>query len=175
MKIGDILITPEQIETRVKALAAEISRDYQTVEQPLIFVGMLKGAFIFMADLVRHITVPTQMDFLILSSYGDATKSSGVVRMLYDLQVDIVNRDVILVEDIVDTGLTLHYISRELELRSPKTLKICSLLSKDECRKIDIEPDYVGFSVPDRFVVGYGLDYAQQYRNLPYIGVLEED
>lgn len=174
MRLGEIVFTEEQIQKRVRELAEQISKDYNESES-IIFVGLLKGAFIFMADLIRHISLPCETDFLILSSYGNETKSSGVVRMLYDLQASITNRHVILIEDIVDTGLTLHYIMQELELRNPKSLKICSFLSKDESRKVKINVDYFGFSVPNKFIVGYGLDYAQRYRNLPHIYTLIED
>lgn len=161
------LIEEEKIKKRVFELAKEIQKDYEG-KRPL-FIGILKGAFIFLADLVRHIDLDIEIDFLAVSSYGKFTESTGEVEILKDLQLPIKDRDVIIVEDIVDTGLTLKYIKNLLSSRGPKSIKICALLDKKERREVDIDVDYVGFSVPDKFLVGYGLDVAEKYRNLPYI------
>jgi len=171
MKIVETLISQEDIQKRVQGIAKVISAEYSDANP--IFVGLLKGSFIFMADLVRSLTIPCEIDFMVPSSYGNSTKSSGVVRLLYDIEVDISGRDVILVEDIVDTGLTLNFIKKELSLRNPKSVKVCALLEKGDAKMCEVEVDYLGFSIPDKFVVGYGLDYAQQYRNLPSISILE--
>ena len=136
---------------------------------------MLKGAVFFMADLMRHLTVPCEVDFMAISSYGDATDSSGVVRILKDLDINIEGRHVLVVEDIIDSGLTLSYLIRNLESREPATLEVCALLTKPARREIDVPVRYVGFEIPNEFVVGYGLDFAERYRNLPYVGVLDED
>ena len=163
----DILITQVQIEQRVAELAKEIANDLGD-SNPLIIV-VLKGAFVFASDLVRLFDFPFEMDFIAISSYGDATKSSGVVKLLKDLDKPIEGRTVLLVEDIVDTGLTLHYLLDMLQLRNPKYIEVSTFLSKPSRREYPVELRYVGFEVPDRFVVGYGLDYQQQYRGLPYV------
>jgi hypoxanthine phosphoribosyltransferase len=167
-----VLISTEEINRRVRELAAQISADYAG-KTPLL-VGILKGSWIFLADLVRQLTVPVYIDFLTVSSYGMSTRSSGVVKIVMDLKCPLEGRDVLLVEDILDSGLTLKYIMKHLELRRPKSLKLCVLMDKPARRRVEIKPDYLGFTVPDRFVVGYGADYAEGYRQLPFIGFLEE-
>lgn len=168
--VVEILLTEEQIQARVRELGQEISRDYQGRRVHL--VGILKGAVIFLADLVRHLSVDLEVDFMAVSSYGKGSSSSGAVQILKDLDRPIEGQHVLIVEDIVDTGLTLRYLMENLKARNPASLKICALLDKPDRRKVEIEADYVGFRIPDRFVVGYGLDYAECYRGLPYIGVL---
>ncbi len=162
----------EDIDRRVSELAEQISRDYAGKE-PLV-IGILKGSWVFLADLVRRLAVPVIIDFMTVSSYGASTKSSGVVKIVLDLKCPLENRDVLLVEDILDTGLTLSYLIRHLQLRKPRSLKLCVLMDKPERRKVQITPDYVGFVVPDRFVVGYGADFGERFRNLPYIGYVEK-
>ncbi|KJS85552.1 MAG: hypoxanthine phosphoribosyltransferase [Peptococcaceae bacterium BICA1-8] len=169
--ISKILITEEDIKDKVKELGAMITRDYQGKD--LLVICILKGAMVFMSDLVREIKVPLDIDTMVVTSYGSSTKSSGVVRILKDLDESVENRDLLIVEDIVDTGLTLKYLMDNIFSRGPKSVKICSFLDKPERRKVDIAPDYKGYSIPDEFVVGYGLDYAEKYRNLPYVGVLD--
>jgi len=168
-----VLLTEEQIQERVAELGARISDDYR--DDPPILVNVLKGGVVFLADLIRATTIPVEIDFMEVSSYGDGTESSGVVRILEDLSLSITDRHVVIVEDIIDTGLTLHYIIENLETRHPKTIKICTLLDRRGRREIDLKLDYVGFVVPDKFVIGYGLDLAQRYRNLPHIAVLEDE
>lgn len=169
--LGEVLVTAEDLKRRVGELGAEISRDYAA--RPLLLVGVLKGAVFFLSDLMRYIDVPVEVDFMAVASYGSATDSSGVVRILKDLDASIEGRDVLIVEDIVDSGLTLQYLLRNLGSRNPRTLEVCALLTKPERRKVDLPTRYVGFEIPDRFVVGYGLDYAERYRNLPYVAALE--
>jgi hypoxanthine phosphoribosyltransferase len=171
--VGEILIDEEALQSRITELGAEISADYEG--RDLLLVGVLKGAVFFMADLMRRLTVPCEIDFMAISSYGAATNSSGVVRILKDLDINIADRDVLVVEDIVDSGLTLSYLRRTLLARKPATLEICALLTKPERREIDVPLRYVGFEIPNRFVIGYGLDFAERYRNLRYIGVLHPD
>jgi hypoxanthine phosphoribosyltransferase len=171
--VGEILIDEERLQTRIHELGAEISSDYAGRE--LLLVGVLKGAVFFMADLMRSITVPCEIDFMAISSYGASTDSSGVVRILKDLDINIENRHVVVVEDIVDSGLTLSYLVRNLESRGPASLEVCALLTKPGRREIEVEVGYVGFEIPNKFVIGYGLDFAERYRNLPYVGVLHED
>lgn len=166
-----ILLSAEEIRAQVAELGRKISEDYQGKE--LVVVGILKGAAIFCADLLRQITVPVAIDFMAVSSYGASTKSSGVMRILKDLDESIEGKHVLLVEDIVDTGLTLNYLREYLEGRNPASLRVCVLLDKPSRRKTDITVEYRGFEIPDEFVVGYGLDYAEKYRNLPYISVLK--
>ncbi len=172
--VDHILIGQERLKARVAELAAEISRDYADV-QGLLLVCVLKGAVVFLADISRLLTVPHAMDFMAVSSYGASTKSSGVVRILMDLETSILDRHVLIVEDIIDSGRTLDYILRNLETRGPASLKICTLLDKKARREIPIAVDYVGFEIPDEFVVGYGLDFGELYRNLPFIGVLKPE
>lgn len=170
----NVLLDAERIQSRVKELAAEIERDYPEGEE-IHLVGVLKGGFIFMADLVRAMSHRVSLDFIAVSSYAKSTKSSGEVRMLKDLDSGLQGRHIIIVEDIVDTGLTLTYLQEILRARSPKTLRTACLLSKPSRRQVDVAVEYIGFTIEDRFVVGYGLDYAEQYRNLPYIAVLDGD
>jgi len=165
-----ILFTEEQLKSRVAELGRQISQDYAGKE--ILTVGILKGAMIFLTDLVRKITVPTFFDFVAVSSYGSSTKSSGVVRILKDLDRSIKDRHVLIVEDIIDTGLTLNYLYDNLKFREPASIKICSLLDKPSRRIVPVDMHYCGFSIPDEFVVGYGLDYNERYRNLPYIMIL---
>ena len=169
--VGEVLIEEDDRCRRgIAELAAEISADYEG--RDLLLVGVLKGAVFFMADLMRRLTVPCEIDFMAISSYGAATDSSGVVvRILKDLDLNISGRDVLVVEDIVDSGLTLSYLMRSLRARKPASLEICALLTKPERREIDVPVRYVGFEIPNKFVIGYGLDFAERYRNLPYIGV----
>ncbi len=170
--IGDILVPEEDLARRVHELADEVSRDY--ADKDLLLIGVLKGAVFFLSDLMRHLTVPCEVDFMAVASYGSATKSSGVVRILKDLDAVIEGRDVLIVEDIVDSGLTLQYLLRNLAGRNPRTLEVCALLIKPERQKVQLDTRYVGFEIPDRFVVGYGLDHAERYRNLPYVAALKE-
>lgn len=162
----------EDLKRRVLELAAEVSRDYEGKD--LVLIGVLKGAVFFLSDLMRQLDVPCEVDFMAVASYGSATKSSGVVRILKDLDAVIEGRDVLIVEDIVDSGLTLQYLLRNLGSRNPRTLEVCALLVKPERRKVDLPTRYVGFEIADRFVVGYGLDYAERYRNLPFVAALEK-
>ena len=171
--IEEILIPENQIQKKVEQLGEQISRDYQGKE--LFCIGVLRGAIIFLADLARFIKVPMIIDFISISSYGISTESSGVVRILKDLDENIENKDVLIVEDIIDTGLTLDYLLRMLKSRKPASLKVCTLLNKKERKKIDVPIDYCGFDIPDKFVVGYGLDYNGLYRNIPYILVLKSE
>lgn len=166
-----VLIGHDELAARVAALSEEIRRDFPAGQ--VHFICVLKGAVLFLADLIRAMNTKVTIDFLAVSSYGGGTTSSGEVRLIKDLDFGLEGRDVIIVEDIVDTGLTLHYLQEILQARGPRTLKTACLLSKPSRRKIDVTVDYVGFTIEDRFVVGYGLDYAEQYRNLPYIGIIE--
>jgi hypoxanthine phosphoribosyltransferase len=172
-EIEETLLTEEQIRSKVCELAARITEDYAD-RAPLLLVGILKGAFIFLADLAREIGIPIEFDFMALSSYGSSTKTSGVVRIMKDLDVEIKGKHVLIVEDIVDTGLTLSYLQRNLAARGAASVEICALLNKRGRDKVDIPVKYEGFSIPNVFVVGYGLDHAERYRNLPYIAVLEK-
>src|SRR6476619_3705747 len=172
--IDKILITSEQIQTRILELGAQITRDYTPLGD-LLLVGVLKGCVMFMVDLARAIPIPLALDFIATSSYGHSTESSGVVRVLKDLDTDIAGRHVLLVEDIIDSGLTLEYLRSQLLRRNPASLRICALLNKPDRRRSDISLHYLGFEIPNEFVVGYGLDYNERYRNLPYIGVLKEE
>lgn len=170
-EIGEVLIAEADIQAKVRELAEMISRDYHGRE--LLLVGILKGAFMFLADLCRYLTIPVTFDFIIVSSYGSSTKSCGVVRILKDLDTDIKERDVLIVEDIVDSGLTLNYILRNFRVRQPASLQVCTLLEKPEAARTSLDIRYLGFSIPSEFVVGYGLDYAEKYRNLRDIAVLK--
>jgi hypoxanthine phosphoribosyltransferase len=171
--VGEILIGEEELQARIRELGAAISADYQGKE--LLLVGVLKGAVFFMADLMRAISVSCEIDFMAISSYGASTDSSGVVRILKDLDLNIDGRHVLVVEDIIDSGLTLSYLLRNLESREPASLEICALLTKPARREIDVPVRYIGFEIPNRFVIGYGLDFAERYRNLPYVGVLRDE
>jgi hypoxanthine phosphoribosyltransferase len=169
--IEEVLVSSEQIQNRLREIAAEVDRDY--ADRQVLLVGVLKGAFIVMADLARYLTVPVEFDFMAVSSYGSATQTSGVVRILKDLDLDIAGRNVLVVEDIVDSGLTLNYLLRNLRARGPASLEIMTLLSKPDQIRVDLPIRYHGFAVPNVFVVGYGLDYAERYRHLPYVGTLK--
>jgi hypoxanthine phosphoribosyltransferase len=171
--VGEVLIEEDRLQARIRELGRELSSDYAGRE--LLLVGVLKGAVFFMADLMRSVTVPCEIDFMAISSYGASTDSSGVVRILKDLDINIEGRHVLVVEDIIDSGLTLSYLLRNLESREPATLEICALLTKPDRREIDVPVRYVGFEIPNKFVIGYGLDFAERYRNLPYVGVLHPD
>jgi len=172
--IEQMLISEEQIKEKIKLLGEKISNDYKDSDN-LLLVGVLKGAVVFMADLIRHIDIPLHIDFMAVSSYGSSTESSGVVRILKDLDETVEGKDLLVVEDIIDSGLTLSYMCNILKSRKPNSLKICALLDKPSRRKIDLNVDYLGFEIPDYFVVGYGLDYAGKYRNLPDICVLKPE
>lgn len=171
--VKKILVTTEEIEAKVKELGEQITEDYKGKE--LILVGILKGAVIFMGDLARNIHIPVEMDFMAVSSYGSSSTSTGVVRLLKDLDCSIEGKHVLIVEDIIDTGLTLSYLIDNLKKRGPKSVKACTLLDKPDRRKTEVPVAYRGFVIPDEFVVGYGIDYAQKYRNLPYVAALKEE
>ncbi|NLK35015.1 MAG: hypoxanthine phosphoribosyltransferase [Gracilibacteraceae bacterium] len=171
--IKSIMISEEEIAKRVKELGKQLTEDYRGKE--LLIVGILKGCMLFLSDLVRAIELPLTMDFMVVSSYGTTTKSSGVVRIIKDLEREIEGKDVLIVEDIVDTGLTLSYLVENFKSRNPKSVRICSLLDKPDRRKAQVDIEYVGFKIPDEFVVGYGLDYGENYRNLPFVCVLKPE
>jgi hypoxanthine phosphoribosyltransferase len=171
--VGEILIDADSLRARIAELGVEVSEHY--AGQDLLLIGVLKGAVFFMADLMRHLTVPCEVDFMAISSYGAQTDSSGVVRILKDLDINIEGRNVLVVEDIIDSGLTLSYLMRNLESREPASLEVCALLTKPARREIDVPVRWIGFEIPNRFVIGYGLDFAERYRNLPYVGVLSDD
>ena len=171
--VGEILIEEDALQARITEVGQEVSKAYEG--RDLLLVGVLKGAVFFMADLMRELTVPCEIDFMAISSYGAATDSSGVVRILKDLDVNIAGRDVLVVEDIIDSGLTLSYLMRSLRARKPASLEICALLTKPDRREIDVPVKFVGFEIPNKFVIGYGLDFAERYRNLPYVAVLHPD
>ena len=168
-----ILISEEEIAKRVKELGKQLAEDYKGKE--LLVVGILKGCMLFLSDLVRTIDLPLTLDFMVVSSYGATTKSSGVVRIVKDLEREIEGKDVLIVEDIVDTGLTLSYLVENFKARNPKSVKVCSLLDKPDRRKAQVDIQYIGFKIPDEFVVGYGLDYGENYRNLPFVCVLKPE
>ena len=168
-----VLLSEEEVDARIRQIAAKISKDYAGKEIHMICV--LKGGVFFTCELAKRITVPVSLDFMSVSSYGDDTKSSGVVKIVKDLDQDLSGKDVLIVEDILDTGVTLSHLVPMLKLRRPNSVRLCTILSKPSRRKVDIEPDYCGFEVPDEFVVGYGLDYDEKYRNLPYVGVLKPE
>jgi hypoxanthine phosphoribosyltransferase len=171
--IGQILVQRDELAHRVRQLGEEITEDYKGKE--LFLIGVLKGAVFFLSDLMRHVDVPCQVDFMAVSSYGSQTESSGVVRILKDLDAPIEGRHVLIVEDIVDSGLTLSYLLRTLKARGPESLEVCALLTKPERRKVELPIRYTGFEIPNRFAIGYGLDHAEQYRNLPYVAALADD
>ncbi|HSH34630.1 hypoxanthine phosphoribosyltransferase [Schnuerera sp.] len=171
--IKEILLTEEQIEVKVKELGKQITKDYQG--KNLMLVGILKGAVIFMAELAKNIDMPVLMDFMAVSSYGKSSTSTGIVRIIKDLDCSIEDKDILIVEDIIDTGLTLSYLTDNLKKRGAKSVKIVTLLDKPDRRKADVPVDYTGFTIPDEFVVGFGLDYAEKYRNLPYVAALKEE
>ena len=169
-EIGEILVQADQLKHRIKELGEQISRDYE--DKDLLLVGVLKGAVFFLSDLMRHISIPCEVDFMAVASYGSATDSSGVVRILKDLDAAIEDRHVLIVEDIVDSGLTLQYLLRNLRARGPASVEVCALLTKPERRKIDLNARYVGFEIPNKFAIGYGLDHGERFRNLPYVAAL---
>ena len=171
--IAEVLFTERQLADIVKEMGARISRDYEG--KNLVMVSVLKGSLIFMADLMREITIPCSIDFLSVSSYGSGTTTTGDVRILKDLDATLEGKDLLVVEDILDSGVTLSFLLKNLSARHPQSIRLCTLLDKPERRRVDIHPDYVGAQVPDKFIVGYGLDYAEKYRNLPYIGVLKPE
>src|SRR5688500_16416153 len=171
--IGEILVQPDDLRRKVADLGAQISKDYEG--RDLLLVGVLKGAVFFLSDLMREITVPCEVDFMAVASYGSATDSSGVVRILKDLDASIEGRNVLIIEDIVDSGLTLQYLLRNLRARGPASVEVCALLTKPERRKIELEARYVGFEIPDKFAIGYGLDHGERYRNLPYVAALQHN
>jgi len=171
--VGEILIEQDVLQARIAELGAEVSREYEG--RDLLLIGVLKGAVFFMADLMRELSIPCEIDFMAISSYGAGTDSSGVVRILKDLDINIAGRDVLVVEDIIDSGLTLSYLMRSLSARKPASLEICALLTKPGRREVDVPVKFVGFEIPNRFVIGYGLDFAERYRNLPYVAVLHPD
>jgi hypoxanthine phosphoribosyltransferase len=171
-QIGEILVEADDLSRRVRELGEEISRDYEG--RDLVMVCILKGGVLFLADLMRSLTVPCEIDFMALSSYGSATDSSGVVRILKDLDSPIEGRDVLIVEDIIDSGLTLQYLLRNLKARSPRSLEVVSLLTKPERLRVEVQPRYVGFEIPDRFAIGYGLDHGQRFRNLGFVAALAD-
>jgi hypoxanthine phosphoribosyltransferase len=171
--ISQVLFDERRIQDRIKELAHQITTDYSN-KQPVI-ISILKGGFVFMADLVRSITIPIEIDFLAISSYGSGTSSSGIVKIKKDIDLDISGRDVIIVEDIVDSGLSLQYIRDYISKHKPASIKVCVLLDKPDAHKIEVKFEYVGFDIGTEFVVGYGLDYNEKYRNLPYIGILKEE
>jgi len=171
--IKQILLTESDLKKKISQMGKQISKDYQGKD--LVLIGVLKGSVMFMADLMKEIEIPCTMDFMAVSSYGSSTKSSGVVRILKDLDFQIEGKDVLIVEDIIDTGITLKYLVEYLKARKPSSLEVCSLLNKQERREAELSAKYIGFEVPDFFLVGYGLDYAEKYRNLPFIGILKEE
>jgi len=171
--VEKVLFTKEQIAAKVVELGAQISKDYSG--QDILMIGVLRGAVLFMADLARAITVPVALDFMAVSSYGSSTTSSGVVRIIKDLDESVQGKHILVVEDIIDTGLTLNYLLDNLKSRNPASIKLCTLLNKPDRRKTPVAIDYNGFTIPDEFVVGYGLDYAEKYRNLPFIGILKPE
>ncbi len=171
--VGEVLIEADALRARIAELGEEVSAYY--AGRDLLLIGVLKGAVFFMADLMRHLTVPCEVDFMAISSYGASTDSSGVVRILKDLDINIEGRHVLVVEDIIDSGLTLSYLMRNLESREPASLEVVALMTKPTRREIDVPVRWIGFEIPNRFVIGYGLDFAERYRNLPYVGVLSEE
>src|SRR3954454_15501448 len=168
--IGEILVQPDELRSRVRELGRQISADY--AGRDLLLIGVLKGAVFFLSDLMRHIEIPVEVDFMAVASYGSEAASSGVVRILKDLDMPIEGREVLIVEDIIDSGLTLQYLMRNLGARNPASLEVCALLTKPERRKVELPIRFVGFEIPDRFAIGYGLDHAERYRNLPYVAAL---
>ena len=168
-----VLLTEEELKAKCAEMGAQITKDYQG--KNLLLVTVLKGAVVYLADLMSHIDLPCAIHFMVVSSYGSGTETSGVVKIVKDLDQDLAGKDILIVEDILDTGVTLHYLKGLLQSRNPASIRIATLLDKPERRKVDLQSDYAGFQVPDEFVVGYGLDYAEKYRNLPYIGILKPE
>jgi hypoxanthine phosphoribosyltransferase len=165
-------LTTEQIDSRIREIAAEIDKDYTTAEKPVLMVGVLKGAVMVMADLARAVSIPVEFDFMAVSSYGSGTKSSGVVRIIKDLDIDLAGRDVLIVEDILDSGLTLSWLIKNLKSRNPKSVEVMTMMRKPDAIKVEVPAKYIGFDIPNEFVVGFGLDYAEKYRNLREVGIL---
>lgn len=172
--IAAVLISAEELQDRIRELGRQITEDYHS-QRDLLLVGVLKGSVMFLVDLARQIDLPLAIDFMAISSYGASTQSSGVVRLVKDLETDISGRHVLVIEDIIDSGLTIEYLTDQLQRRNPASLRICALLNKPERRTSNVVIDYLGFDIPNEFAVGYGLDYAEKYRNLPFIGVLKEE
>jgi len=168
-----VLISEKELQEKTKELAAQVSKDYK--DKKILIISVLKGAFVFAADFMRALDIMSEIEFMVLSSYGASTKSSGVVQIVKDIQRDIAGYDVLIVEDILDSGLTLSYLKKLLLTRGANSVKVCTILNKPDRRKADIEPDYSGFDVPDEFVVGYGLDFDEKYRQLPYVGILKKE
>ena len=173
--IEKVVFSEEELKKRIAELGKEITEDYKDVKETIYCVGILKGAVVFYTDLVRNINLPVHFDFMIASSYGNGTESSGSVKILKDLDYDVEGKHLIIIEDIIDSGTTMNYLMKYFRERKPKRVKLCSLLSKPSRRTVDVNIDYCGYTVPDEFLVGYGLDYAEKYRNLPYIGVLKPE
>ena len=171
--VKKVLLSEEELHAKVAELGAQITKDYEG--KNLLLVTVLKGAVVFLADLMRTIDQPAEIDFMVVSSYGSGVKSSGVVKIVKDLDINLEGKDILIVEDILDSGMTLDYIKGMLQDRNPSSIRICALLDKPARRKVDLQADYVGFTLPDEFVIGYGLDYDEKYRNLPYIGVLKPE
>ena len=171
-ELTSIVLTTEQIDSRIREIAAEIDNDYANAEKPVLMVGVLKGAVMVMADLARAVSIPVEFDFMAVSSYGSGTKSSGVVRIIKDLDIDLAGRDVLIVEDILDSGLTLSWLIKNLKSRNPKSIEVMTMMRKPDAIKIEVPAKYIGFDIPNEFVVGFGLDYAEKYRNLREVGVL---
>lgn len=171
--IKEVLYSEDELGDKIRQMGAKISKDYSGKE--LILIGVLKGSVIFMSDLLKQITIPCKMDFMAVSSYGNSTETSGVVRILKDLDFEIQGKDVLIVEDIIDSGVTLKYLMKYLSARKPSSLEVICLLNKPDRRKVDIDVKYLGYDVPDHFLVGYGLDFAEKYRNLPFVGILKEE
>jgi hypoxanthine phosphoribosyltransferase len=165
-------LTTEQIDTRIREIAAQIDKDYASAEKPVLMVGVLKGAVMVMADLARAVSIPVEFDFMAVSSYGSGTKSSGVVRIIKDLDIDLAGRDVLIVEDILDSGLTLSWLIKNLKSRNPNSVEVMTMMRKPDAIKVEVPAKYIGFDIPNEFVVGFGLDYAEKYRNLREVGVL---
>ena len=171
--VARVLLTAEEIQKRVAELGAQISRDYEG--KNLVMVSVLKGSVVFMADLMRAVTVPAEIDFMCVSSYGSGTRTSGQVQILKDIGQDLTGKDLLIVEDILDSGVTLSYLSKLLWARNPNSIRLCTLLDKPDRRQAEVQVDYTGFVIPDEFVIGYGVDYAERYRNLPFIGTLKPE
>ena len=171
-ELTSIVLTTEQIDTRIREIAAQIDKDYASSEKPVLMVGVLKGAVMVMADLARAVSIPVEFDFMAVSSYGSGTKSSGVVRIIKDLDIDLAGRDVLIVEDILDSGLTLSWLIKNLKSRHPNSIEVMTMMRKPDAIKIEVPAKYIGFDIPNEFVVGFGLDYAEKYRNLREVGIL---
>lgn len=171
--IKEVLVTEEELQSKIKELGERITEDYRG--KNLMLIGILKGAVMFLSDLAKNIKIPLMIDFMAVSSYGNSSKSTGIVRIIKDLESSIEDKDILIVEDIIDTGLTLSYLTDNLKKRKAKSVKIVTLLDKPERRKVDVPVDYVGFTIPDEFVIGYGIDYAEKFRNLPFVASLKEE